>query len=369
MWDRGPNCVQNDVVAESVSEAGLASGDYKSRAKRICVGGASHGPEVATNEDAAPKHSELVPGLQGFYLDLDDGYRGGEAGRAPMYWEYVPGESGSGEAAFIYWLFYAYNDYHNKHEGDWERVAVQVKDDQPTGVTFWKHNEPSCMVPWTRLDIWEGHPITYAAKGSHGSYPSAGEFKHPGGTDHTSQGDKWETWMTATAVTDEAWWGYAGAWGAQFFANNVPGLKEFSGPDGPNPTYDKGGTRANALTDRSCGMVSNVFQGQWKSTQDVELPNSMRSAIELRLGDGSLGDEVGTVNYDSLGCRGQLALVAVREVDMELSVTMHSLDPALPCPLPGGTIVVTARGGDLRFHHTGAPDEPDWALSTDLVRR
>lgn len=96
---------------------------------------------------------------QGFYLDLDndEGVRRGDGPSAPVYWQHY--EKGDGRTtAFVYWLFYGYNDAFNNHEGDWERVAVQLVDGEPDGVTFWKHEEPPCRVAWSDIDKRDGHP-------------------------------------------------------------------------------------------------------------------------------------------------------------------------------------------------------------------
>lgn len=367
MWDLDKPC-GDDVVAQDVDEATLAAGGYERRAG----GCRSEETERAfrTNEDTAPNHSEDVPDRQGFYLDLDDGYRGGEPldsdGRvpAPMYWEYVPGEAGSGEAAYIYWLFYAYNDYLNNHEGDWERVAVQVKDDQPVGVTFWKHNEPACMVPWTSLDNWEGHPITYSAKGSHGSYPDVGLHGHPGGTDTTSQGDEWQTWEHAQSITEQPWWGYAGAWGWQNPVNRSL-LKEFSGPDGPNPVYDKGAARANALTDQYCGKPANIFHGTWVSDGPVAQPSSTTTYhARLTIGEMQYGS-VGLAVYPGLGCTARLEYVR-ETADMLVLREVVSRDPKGTC-LSGVRVVLRPTGEGLSYAAQGPPGSLDVTATADLI--
>jgi hypothetical protein len=81
-----------------------------------------------------------------------------------------------------YHFFYAFNDWRlaahgvNHHEGDWEMVAVYLKNDEPYAVLFSQHNSGA-------LELWEKvyrekdqnendatHPIIYVALGSHANY-------------------------------------------------------------------------------------------------------------------------------------------------------------------------------------------------------
>jgi hypothetical protein len=81
-----------------------------------------------------------------------------------------------------YHFFYAFNDWRlaangaNHHEGDWEMVAVYLKNDQPYAVLFSQHGSGA-------LERWENvscvkekdgrettHPMIYTALGSHANY-------------------------------------------------------------------------------------------------------------------------------------------------------------------------------------------------------
>jgi hypothetical protein len=81
-----------------------------------------------------------------------------------------------------YHFFYAFNDWRlaangvNHHEGDWEMMAVYLKNDQPYAVLFSQHGSGA-------LELWENvncardktgrettHPIIYTALGSHANY-------------------------------------------------------------------------------------------------------------------------------------------------------------------------------------------------------
>jgi hypothetical protein len=81
-----------------------------------------------------------------------------------------------------YHFFYAFNDWRlaangvNHHEGDWEMVAVYLKNDQPYSVLFSQHGSGA-------IELWENvrcvkdqdgnettHPLVYVALGSHANY-------------------------------------------------------------------------------------------------------------------------------------------------------------------------------------------------------
>lgn len=79
-------------------------------------------------------------------------------------------------------FFYAFNDWRlaangiNHHEGDWEMVAVYLKNDDPYAVLFSQHGS-GALEPWKNVikvkdkDGSEStHPVIYTALGSHANY-------------------------------------------------------------------------------------------------------------------------------------------------------------------------------------------------------
>lgn len=81
-----------------------------------------------------------------------------------------------------YHFFYAFNDWRlaangiNHHEGDWEMIAVYLKNDAPYSVLFSQHGSGA-------MELWEDvrcvkdghgnettHPLIYVALGSHANY-------------------------------------------------------------------------------------------------------------------------------------------------------------------------------------------------------
>lgn len=81
-----------------------------------------------------------------------------------------------------YHFFYAFNDWRlaangiNHHEGDWEMVAIYLKNNEPYSVLFSQHGTGA-------MELWQGvrrvkdrdgrettHPLVYVALGSHANY-------------------------------------------------------------------------------------------------------------------------------------------------------------------------------------------------------
>lgn len=90
-----------------------------------------------------------------------------------------------------YHFFYAFNDWRlavngiNHHEGDWELVAVYLKNDVPHAVLFSQHNG-GAMEKWeaVRKVMDKGghlsmHPLVYVALGSHGNYSRPDVIRSP----------------------------------------------------------------------------------------------------------------------------------------------------------------------------------------------
>lgn len=195
---------------------------------------------------------------EGFYLapPEDSNLRAGIGDGAPVFYEYVKGKY------VTYWFFYPYNLFRienpeagysipsQQHEGDWERVSIQLdENDSPVNVLYYAHHDGT-LVPWSRVDKFDGtHPIVFSAKGSHGSFPVAGEFPTDAcipvislcALDRTDYGPRWLTWTNLWEVEAQPWYGFGGAWGE---VGEVPsevigvGLPvhgaEFTGPLGPS---------------------------------------------------------------------------------------------------------------------------------------
>lgn len=81
-----------------------------------------------------------------------------------------------------YHFFYAFNDWRlaangvNHHEGDWEMVAVYLKNDRPYAVLFSQHGS-GALERWENVNVVKEkdgrettHPVIYTALGSHANY-------------------------------------------------------------------------------------------------------------------------------------------------------------------------------------------------------
>lgn len=91
-----------------------------------------------------------------------------------------------------YHYFYAFNDWRlaangvNHHEGDWEMVAVYLKNDTPYAVLFSQHRAGN-IEKWenTRMAVDKQgnatmHPLVYVALGSHANYSRPEVIRSPG---------------------------------------------------------------------------------------------------------------------------------------------------------------------------------------------
>ena len=364
-------------VASDVDERKLGGHDGAYTAREC--GSAESEPEVASDSFTGSAESP------GFYLDLgdEDDLRRGDGPSAPVYWQFY--DKGDGHTtAFVYWLFYGYNDFVNNHEGDWERVAVQVKDGEPDGLTFWKHEEGPCRVAWDEVDERDGHPVTYAATGSHGSYPWEGSYdataQGPDAfqpvTDTTSQGTEWPTWEHARSVVEQPWWGYRGHWGDQ---KGVPGA---NGPRGPHPDRQEAvfATEpcAGPLPDPTAtpgpsvpqdeperGKIPEAFLHIWQSPEPMARPGlSQPYYVRVQLWgedfpDGEDGEGVSGYSDDfdnlpgvgELSCSADLDAVEVSATRVVFAET-ESIDVHGNCP-DKGTVTLTLTGGTLTYDYSG----------------
>jgi len=136
-----------------------------------------------------------------------------------------------------YWFFYPYNDgfLFFDHEGDWEHVTVHLDEERrPRELMFAQHgnNRPGESRSWEAARRDGDHPIVFAARGDHASYPdraSAPWFERvsPCAALSGCGSPIWRTWEAgglvnigergALLVTEGAFaydgrWGGAGSW-------------------------------------------------------------------------------------------------------------------------------------------------------------
>jgi hypothetical protein len=174
-----------------------------------------------------------------------------EKGSPPTVYAHVATDtSAPGKLALQYWFFYAFNDFNNKHEGDWEMIQLlfdagdaseALGAAHPTEVGYSSH-EGAESATWgdEKLDVVDGtHPVVYPAAGSHankftsalyiGSSADAGVGCDDTRGPHTEIRPLVQTIPSdpRAAATAYPWTTYEGRWGElqQAF---------FNGPTGPN---------------------------------------------------------------------------------------------------------------------------------------
>jgi hypothetical protein len=227
---------------------------------------ALRGPWDTTNVvKVAPTADDLAKGLDGYHLDfpgaaLDPGCTYDEwshrlaATSPPTMYARVATEPGKpGRLALQYWFFYVFNDFNNKHEGDWEMAQVvfpastpeQALQRTPIEIGYSQHDGAE-RAAWgaNKLTVLEAtHPVVYPALGSHANYFTPALFLGRSaaqgvGCDDTN-GPSRDLRPTlrvipsdpAAATAAFPWLAYQGKWGERHSAF-------YDGPGGPN-TNDK----------------------------------------------------------------------------------------------------------------------------------
>ena len=211
--------------------------------------------------EIAPTADDLADGLYEYHLDfpgnaLDPGCtyelwaRRLSEGEAPAVYAHVVGDpSHPGELALQSWLFYAYNDWNNLHEGDWEMIqlvfeaedAAAALEVEPTKVGYSQH-EGAEQAEWgeDKLELVdETHPVVHPAAGSHANFYEEGLYlgssaEQGVGCDDTS-GPTVDLRPTVVTIPSDPgaaqnaypWIDYQGRWGELQRAF-------FNGPTGPN---------------------------------------------------------------------------------------------------------------------------------------
>jgi len=208
-----------------------------------------------------PTAQDLAKGLYQYHLDfpgnaLEPGCdyerwaRRVSEGHTPTVYAHVATDSAHpGRLALQYWLFYAYNDWNNLHEGDWEMIqlvfdaknAHEALARSPTSVGYSQH-EGAEQADWNaaKLERVGGtHPVVYPAAGSHANFFDEGLFLGSSasqgvGCDNTAgpHHDLHPTVATipsdpAQALAQFPWIAFEGRWGER-----QPSF--FNGPTGPN---------------------------------------------------------------------------------------------------------------------------------------
>jgi hypothetical protein len=207
----------------------------------------------------APRAEDLASGRFGYALDFpgnalsspvcsyEEWQRRITAGRTPAVYAHVASEGG--QLALQYWFFYVYNDFNNKHEGDWELIQLDFDAATPAAAlkihpfeVGYSQHEGAERAEWgsEKLELVGGtHPVVYPAEGSHANYFSAALFLGRSAAQGVGCDDTNEPWREvkpAVEVVPQAsdaalaafpWLGYHGRWGEQR-------RSFYDAPTGPN---------------------------------------------------------------------------------------------------------------------------------------
>jgi hypothetical protein len=209
----------------------------------------------------APTAADLGRGRFGYHLDFpgnavqpgcsfDEWSHRLNQGHAPtMYARVVNEADHPNQLALQYWFFYVFNDFNDKHEGDWEMVqldfdaasATQALTTKPALIGYSQHQGAE-SARWgdAKLELLGGtHPVVYPALGSHANYYNSalhlGRSAAEGvGCDDTSDPSR-EFRPTVTVIPTQRaaylraypWLGFQGHWGEEH-----EGF--YNGPTGPN---------------------------------------------------------------------------------------------------------------------------------------
>ena len=151
--------------------------------------------------------------------------------------------------ALQYWLFYAFNDWNNLHEGDWEMVQLlfdaasteEALAGAPTEIGYSQH-EGAERAAWDddKLELVDGtHPVVHPAAGSHANFFDEGlhlgrSAEQGVGCDDTTGPTRELRPEVRTIPSDPAaareaypWIAFEGRWGERQKAF-------YNGPTGPN---------------------------------------------------------------------------------------------------------------------------------------
>jgi hypothetical protein len=235
-------------------------------------------------------------------------------GSEPAVYAHVATEAGyPGKVALQYWFFYAFNDFNNTHEGDWEMIQIVFEADdarealgqEPVSVGFSSH-EGAERATWDddKLDVVdETHPVVYPGAGSHankftealylGSSAEAGVGCDDTRGPHRELRPAVETIPSDSTAAAAAfpWIEFEGRWGELQRAF-------FNGPTGPNMkrqwtepiswsegwreksyAVPTGGLFGTSATDLFCTGVERGSRGLILFLQDPALVALMLAAI------------------------------------------------------------------------------------------
>ena len=100
-----------------------------------------------------------------------------------IYGRVMPDAEADNLVAVQYWFFWPFNDWNNRHEGDWEMMQLNFDTasveealvTQPASVILAQH-EGGEIQDWDNISLLDGQPLVFPAAGSHATYFSANRW-------------------------------------------------------------------------------------------------------------------------------------------------------------------------------------------------
>lgn len=163
-----------------------------------------------------------------------------------IYGRVIPDPEADNHIAVQYWFFWPFNDWNNRHEGDWEMMQInfdtasveEALTAEPDSVILAQH-EGGEIQRWDDISLLDDRPLVFPAAGSHATYFSANRWI--GTSAQTGVGCD-DTRTPARVVSPQviamprdiptsasdpfAWLAYEGHWGERHSGFN-------NGPTGP----------------------------------------------------------------------------------------------------------------------------------------
>jgi RsiW-degrading membrane proteinase PrsW (M82 family) len=268
----------------------------------------------------------------------------------------------SNRATLQYWALYFYNDWFNKHEGDWEMIQVMLgANGQPEWVVLSQHHGGTRRA-WHRAPVEEDtHPAAYVALGSHANY-FVGDEVYPSSQEI---GDRRITILDRTGsagrviprviliperdqlATDPdgwsgaAWLPFRGRWG------EVAAQSDFGGPLGP---ADKGDQWEQPY---AWGMAQPLDTETWYAHRlRVEVVGAAPADARVQLTDRHGWELPSAIEL------GNLAILHTNPPQEDLAATIavppHTrADVIATWPDPQAEQVTRFRFADVNFAETG----------------
>lgn len=209
----------------------------------------------------APSAAEVGRGLPGYHLDFPGNalnpdeciYQDLQASLleerpSTIYGRVAKDPAVPDRIAIQYWFFYVFNDWQNRHEGDWEMIQIEFPAGTPSAAlaiepdrAAYSQHSGARVLSWDDDDLTivnETHPVVFPGAGSHASYTRPGLFVARGGTeglgcdDARAEEDLIRPHVAVLASDDalakkeHPWVGFLGHWGELQSAF-------YNGPTGP----------------------------------------------------------------------------------------------------------------------------------------